>query len=55
MNASAKSILFAAGVSIITATHVAMLNQQMPAAIQKQHALLNLAAVALIVASTIRT
>jgi hypothetical protein len=48
MNASAKSVLFAAGVSVIAATHIAMLNQQMPAAVQQQHALLNLAAVAYI-------
>ena len=51
MNASAKSVLFAAGVSVIAATHIAMLNQQMPAAVQQQHALLNLAAVTLILVS----
>ena len=43
--------LFYAGLGIVAGTHIALLNTQMPAALQKQHALANLAAVALILAS----
>jgi hypothetical protein len=34
------------GLSVITATHIMMLNEVMPAEVQRNHALINLAAVA---------
>ena len=54
MNASSSprsNLLFLAGVSIITATHIYMLNAQLPMSVQHSHAYLNLGAVALILFS----
>ena len=44
-----KRIAFIAGVSIVTGTHLWLLQGTLPEAIMKQHALLNLAAAGLIV------
>lgn len=44
-----KTVVFWSGVVVIAGTHVFLLNNSLPDAIKQQHALLNLAAVAVIV------
>ena len=41
-----NSVAVGLGLSVITATHIMMLNEVMPAEVQHNHALINLAAVA---------